>query len=298
MAPRALTPARPAFPVFGALAPRAGVGLKLEHAALILARRPDLGFVEIHAENFMSAGGPTHALLSRVRERYPLSVHGVGLSLGGARRPDAAHLDRLARLLARYEPQSFSEHLAWSSHGDVYFNDLLPVAYDGPTLARVCDHIDCVQARLGVRMLLENPSTYVGFARATMSEAAFIAEIVKRTGCGLLLDVSNVVVSAMNHGRDPRADLEALPLAAVGEMHLGGYAAETDTQGAPLLIDDHGRAIDAAVWPLYERAIALCGPTPTLIEWDNGAPTLDALLEEAAKADAAAARAPRLERCA
>lgn len=204
----------------GALPARSGLGLKPEHFRTILDTTPDLGFFEIHAENYMVDGGPFHHHLSQIRSRYPLSIHGVGLSIGGESPLDEAHLDRLAALLQRYEPQSFSEHLAWSSHGDVFLNDLLPVPYCAETLTRVCDHIDRVQERLGRRMLLENPATYVEFAASTMSEGEFIGEIVRRTGCGLLLDVNNVYVSCVNHGRDPCAAIDALPLAATGEIHL------------------------------------------------------------------------------
>jgi len=274
------------------LPPRAGIGLKPQHFREVLATLPAIGFFEVHAENYMVDGGPMHHFLSRIREHYPLSLHGVGLSLGGDTPPDEAHLDRLAGLIARYRPASFSEHLAWSTHGGVFLNDLLPVAYDGPTLARVCSHVDRVQERLGVRMLLENPSTYLEFERSTMSEAAFLREVVRRTGCGFLLDVSNAHVSWTNHGRDPIAYLRELPMDAVREVHLAGFARDADAAGAPLLIDDHGSPVDEAVWRLYAGVIASLGAVPTLLERDHHVPSLPTLLAEAARAERLMAPAP------
>ncbi|MBU1363195.1 MAG: DUF692 domain-containing protein [Gammaproteobacteria bacterium] len=268
-----------------ALPARGGLGLKPEHFRTIIETRPDLGFFEIHAENYMVDGGPFHHYLTQIRRDYPLSIHGVGLSIGGEGRLDEDHLDRLATLIARYEPQSFSEHLAWSSHGDIFLNDLLPAPYNAATLHRVCDHIDRVQERLGRRMLLENPATYVEFAASTMAETDFIGEVVKRTGCGLLLDVNNVYVSCTNHGRDPQACIEALPLAAAGQIHLAGYAQDIDAAGAPLLIDSHGAPISRAVWDLYRYTLERTGPLPTLIERDNDIPALPVLLAEAQQAE-------------
>ncbi|MDP1606357.1 MAG: DUF692 domain-containing protein [Rhodocyclaceae bacterium] len=265
---------------------RGGVGLKPEHFRSILDTRPDIGFFEVHAENYMVAGGSFHHYLTRIREHYPLSIHGVGLSIGGAGPLDEDHLDRLAALLERYQPESFSEHLAWSSHGDVFLNDLLPAPYHAGTLARVCEHIDRVQERLGRRMLLENPATYVEFAASTMAETEFITEVVRRTGCGLLLDVNNVHVSCVNHGRDPRAYIRALPLEQVGEIHLAGFARDIDAAGDPLLIDSHGAPVAQAVWDLYAFALALTGPIPTLIERDNDIPAFPVLLAEAQQAEA------------
>lgn len=264
---------------------RAGIGLKPQHFREVLQMRPDVGFFEVHAENFMVEGGPFHHFLGRIREHYPLSVHGVGLSIGGVEPPDEAHLDRLAALIKRYEPASFSEHLAWSSHGGVFYNDLLPLAYDGATLDRVCRHIDRVQERLGRTLLLENPSTYVEFASSSMGESAFLSEVVRRTGCGLLLDVNNVHVSCVNHGRDAVAYIGSLPLAAVGELHLAGFTRDQDAAGAPLLIDSHGAPVDAAVWGLFAGVVARLGALPTLLERDNDVPGLAVLLAEAAQAD-------------
>ena len=265
---------------------RGGVGLKPEHFLEILASAPDLGFFEVHAENYMVDGGPFHHYLGLIRERYPLSIHGVGLSIGGESALDEAHLNRLVRLLDRYQPESFSEHLAWASHGETFLNDLLPVPYNAETLARVCAHVDQVQDRLKRRMLLENPATYVEFAASTMPEMEFIAEIVKRTGCGLLLDVNNVYVACVNHHRDPRAYIEALPLHAVGQIHLAGFAQDVDDAGAPLLIDSHGSPVAQAVWDLYAFALELLGSIPTLIERDNDIPAFPVLLAEAHQAEA------------
>ncbi|MBK9593870.1 MAG: DUF692 domain-containing protein [Rhodocyclales bacterium] len=278
-----------------ALPARGGIGLKPEHYQYILDTRPAIGFFEVHAENYMVAGGPFHHYLERIRADTPLSIHGVGLSIGGDGPLDEAHLDRLAVLLARYRPESFSEHLAWSSHGGAFFNDLLPAPYNAGTLARVCAHIDRVQERLGRSMLLENPATYVEFEASTMAETDFISEVVGRTGCGLLLDVNNVYVSCINHHRDARAYLRALPLAAVGEIHLAGHAREVDAAGAPLLIDSHGAPVAEAVWALYDFALSLTGPQPTLIERDNDIPEFPVLAAEARQAEIVMARHAKLE---
>jgi len=261
-----------------------GVGLKLQHYETVLAGSPAVDFFEVHAENYMGAGGPPHHYLSRIREAYPLSVHGVGLSIGAEAAIDEAHLDRLADLLQRYQPASFSEHLAWSSHGGAYFNDLLPVPYDRKTLRRVCTHIDRVQERLQRQMLLENPSTYIEFADNSLSEPQFISEVLKRTGCGLLLDVTNVFVSCTNHHKDPQDYIDALPLSQVGEIHLAGFTADHDAAGAPLLIDAHGSPVADAVRELYRYALERTGPVATLIEWDNDVPSFERLIEEAKRA--------------
>jgi len=276
----------------------AGIGLKDEHMLPLLQGEGGteaLGFVELHAENLMVDGGPRLARLDRVRERLPVSIHGVGLSIGGSEPPCEDHLARLARVLARYRPRWFSEHLAWSGHGGVWFNDLLPLPYDRPTLQRVCDHIDRVQSRLRRPLLLENPSTYLAHAAATMDETDFIAEVVRRTGCGVLLDVNNLHVSAVNQGRDASRWLDrllrALPAGAVGEIHLAGHAVDTDAAGAPLLIDHHGAPVAEAVWALYAQAVARLGPVPTLIERDQDVPPLPRLAAEAARAQALMAAA-------
>ncbi|MFJ3377563.1 DUF692 domain-containing protein [Pseudomonas sp. NPDC086112] len=267
------------------LPPRSGLGLKTEHFREVLGAQPDIGFFEVHAENYMVAGGPFHHFLGLIREQYPLSLHGVGLSIGAEGPLDLQHLQRLAALIERYQPQSFSEHLAWSSHGPVFLNDLLPLAYDAPTLNRVCEHIDQVQSTLKRPMLLENPATYLAFQRSTIDEADFISEVIRRTGCGLLLDVNNVYVSCINHQRDPRAYIDALPLQAVGEIHLAGFAEDTDSLGDRLLIDDHGAPIDNAVWTLYRQVLERVGPIATLIERDNQLPAFSVLHAEARQAD-------------
>lgn len=268
------------------LPPRAGLGLKTGHFREVLGSQPDIGFFEVHAENYMVAGGPFHHFLGLIREQYPLSLHGVGLSIGAEGPLDQQHLKRLAALIQRYQPQSFSEHLAWSSHGPVFLNDLLPLAYDTPTLKRVCEHIDQVQNSLKQSMLLENPATYLGFHHSTLDEAEFISEVIRRSGCGLLLDVNNVYVSCVNHQRDPLAYLNALPLHAVGEIHLAGFAEDSDSLGDRLLIDDHGAPIDQAVWSLYRHVLQRVGPVATLIERDNQVPAFEVLLAEAQQADA------------
>jgi uncharacterized protein (UPF0276 family) len=267
------------------LPPRAGLGLKTGHFREVLGSQPDIGFFEVHAENYMVAGGPFHHYLGLIREQYPLSLHGVGLSIGAEGPLDLQHLQRLAELIERYQPHSFSEHLAWSSHGPVFLNDLLPLAYDNAMLSRVCEHIDQVQTTLKRPMLLENPATYLAFKRSTIDEADFISEVIRRTGCGLLLDVNNVYVSSINHQRDPLAYIDALPLHAVGEIHLAGFAEDTDSLGDRLLIDDHGAAIDNAVWALYVQVLERVGPMATLIERDNQLPAFSVLHAEARQAD-------------
>jgi uncharacterized protein len=213
-----------------------------------------------------------------------LSVHGVGLSIGSMGPLDRDHLMRLKMLCERYAPESFSEHLAWSSHKDVYLNDLLPLPYTQQTLARVAEHIDEVQTVLGRQMLLENPSTYIRFSESTIPEVDFLTEVSKRTGCGLLLDINNVFVSAKNHGTQPLPYLDSFPFDQVKEIHLGGHDEETDDVGAPLLIDTHASPIAEAVWTLYAHVIARTGALPTLIEWDNDVPEWPTLLAEAVAA--------------
>ena len=263
---------------------RAGVGLKAQHYEAVLDSRPDLGWFEVHAENYMGAGGPPHHYLARIRRDYPISLHGVGLSIGGAAPLDEAHLARFKDLAERYEPGLVSEHLAWSTHDDVYFNDLLPLPYTDETVARVSDHLGRMQDVVGHRVLLENPSTYVTFRESTMSEIDFLKAVVKRSGCGLLLDVNNVMVSATNQGLAPEAYIDAFPLEHVGEIHLGGHSREDDDQGNTLLIDAHDRPVDDAVWRLYVRALARGGAKPTLIEWDNDLPDWATLYAEAQSA--------------
>lgn len=265
---------------------RAGMGLKPEHYEIILASRPDVGFFEVHAENYMGAGGPPHRYLEAITELYPLSLHGVGLSIGAAHALDKAHLKRLRNLIDRYRPQSFSEHLAWSTHETGFLNDLLPLPYTQETLARVIDHVDETQQALGRRLLLENPSTYVLFTDSTIDEIDFLASIAQRTGCGLLLDVNNVMVSAVNHRLDAAIYIDRFPVELVGEIHLAGYDETVDDAGDRLLIDAHGTAVKSDVVALYKHTLTRSGPLPTLIEWDNDVPDFATLHAEAARADA------------
>lgn len=261
---------------------QAGLGLKPQHVAQVLQTHPDLGFFEIHAENYMVPGGRFHRDLNAIAEHYALSIHGVGLSIGGMEALDRAHLARLKQLLECHPPAVFSEHLAWSSHGGQFYNDLLPVAYTEASLARVCAHIDQVQDTLGRTLLLENPSTYVFCQHNSYSESEFLTQVLKRTGCGLLLDVNNLHVSCINHGWDPVQYMADLPLHGVGEIHLAGFAEEVDEDGQPLLIDTHGSPVAQAVWTLYEGLLQTLGrPVPTLIERDNNIPDWPVLLAEA-----------------
>jgi uncharacterized protein (UPF0276 family) len=263
-----------------------GVGYKTRHYADLMADPGPVGWLEIHAENYMGDGGRPIAQLRALADRFPISVHGVGLSIGGEGRLDPDHLTRLRHLLGWLDPASFSEHLAWSTHDGAFLNDLLPLPYTSATLLRVADHVDEVQETLGRRMLLENPSSYLAFAESTMSETDFLAELVRRTGCGLLLDVNNVFVSATNLGYEPRAYVDAFPLSAVGEIHLGGHDRDEDDGGRPLLIDSHGREVAEPVWALYDHTIARGGARPTLIEWDTDIPDWPVLRAEADRASA------------
>jgi uncharacterized protein len=273
--------------------PRAGIGLKPQHYSEVLGERPDFAFFEVHAENYMGLGGAPHHYLAKIREHYPISLHGVALSIGGTQALNRDHLARLKALLDRYDCGLFSEHLAWSTHEDAYLDDLLPLPYTRETLDHVCDHIDETQDFLGRRMLLENPSTYVQFRESTMSELEFIAAVAKRTGCGLLLDVNNVFVSCVNHKMDAVAYIDAFPIAHVGEFHLAGHDERLDDAGEPLLIDAHGSAVIDPVWALYEHALARTGPIPTLIERDANVPPVAELLSEAMRANQCLARAAR-----
>jgi uncharacterized protein (UPF0276 family) len=263
-----------------------GVGYKARHYADLMADPGPVGWLEIHAENYMGDGGRPIAQLRALADRFPISVHGVGLSIGGEGRLDPDHLTRLRHLLGWLDPASFSEHLAWSTHDGAFLNDLLPLPYTSATLLRVADHVDEVQESLGRRMLLENPSSYLAFAESTMSETDFLAELVRRTGCGLLLDVNNVFVSATNLGYEPRAYVDAFPLSAVGEIHLGGHDRDEDDGGRPLLIDSHGREVAEPVWALYDHTIARGDARPTLIEWDTDIPDWPVLRAEADRASA------------
>lgn len=260
-----------------------GIGLRTPHVAEILATRPPIAWLEVHAENYMG-GGSALRDLEAIRCAYPLSIHGVGLSLGSADGLDQRHLGRLRALVDRVQPRLVSEHLSWSITGGAYLNHLLPLPYTTESLALVTRHVDHTQAALGRRILVENPSSYLRFRHSTISEAEFLAELARRTGCGLLCDVNNVQVTACNFGLDAREYLAALPAEAVGEIHLAGHSVN-DADGRPILIDDHGSRVTEAVWTLYARALEHFGPAPTLIEWDTNIPRLSVLLEEAVAAD-------------
>jgi len=252
---------------------------------VFLANRPAIGWVEVHSENYFGRGGAPLALLDRVRADWPVSLHGVGLSLGSAERPSREHLGKLKALVERFAPFAVSEHLAWSSNDGVYLNDLLPLPYTDEALTTFCRNVAEAQDVLGRAILIENPSSYLRFAASTIPEWEFLAEAARRTGCGVLLDVNNIHVSAHNHGYDQAAYLAAMARAPVGEIHLAGHLTET-LAGRTILIDDHGSRVADAVWALYRDALALVGPTPTLVEWDTKLPALEVLVGEAARAQA------------
>lgn len=263
---------------------RPGVGYKPQHLPAILQDAGPVGWLEIHAENYMGAGGRPLAQLRHLAERFSISVHGVALSIGGEGPLDRDHLARLKHLCDGLNPASFSEHLAWSTHDGAFLNDLLPLPYTPAALSRVCDHIDQVQEALGRRMLLENPSTYLAFAETTLSEVDFLAAVARRTGCGLLLDVNNVYISAVNQNYDALGYIDAFPLHLVGEVHIGGHDEDRDDQDNRLLIDSHGTNVVDPVWALYAQVIDRAGPLPTLIEWDNDVPDWPVLVAEADRA--------------
>jgi uncharacterized protein len=263
-----------------------GVGLRAPHLAAFVADRPAIGWLEVHAENYMG-GGAAPAQLDAIRCDYPLSLHGVGLSLGSADGLDEAHLLRLKNLVERYEPCRVSEHLAWSMAGGTYLNDLLPLPYTEESLAIVARHVARAQEVLGRKLFVENPSSYLRFRHSTIAEPDFLAELVRRTDCGLLCDVNNIYVSATNLGFDAACYLDALPPMAVGEIHLAGHA-EVMRSGAALLIDDHGSPVPPPVWALYGSALRRFGAVATLVEWDKNLPALPVLLDEARKAERAA----------
>lgn len=268
------------------IAGRAGTSLKHQHLPAILAGRIQTGFFEVHAENYMGAGGPPHDALTRIRRDYPVSLHGVCMSIGGPQPLDKAHLGRFKALVDRYQPALVSEHLAWSTHATTYFNDLLPLPYTPATLARVADHIDEVQERIRRPILLENPSTYVVFRESTIRETDYIRELVRRTGCGLLLDLNNVFVSTTNNGCPALSYLADFPLEHVSEIHLAGHAVQADDEGELLLIDSHNGPVATTVWKLFDIVIGQCGSIPTLVEWDSDIPDWPVLNAEAVAAQA------------
>jgi len=262
----------------------AGIGLRAPHIERVLTERPPVPWFEVHSENYFGAGGAMHAALARIRADYPLSLHGVGLSLGSADGLDLQHLATLRRLVDRYEPALVSDHICWGEIGGVHLNDLLPLPCTQEALDLMVSRVQQVQDALGREFLLENVSSYLSFRHAQMPESAFVAELVRRSGCGLLLDVNNVYVNSVNHDFDPLEYLRAMPHASVREIHLAGFTRK-DQLPVPLLIDSHSRPVAEDVWSLYEEALALCGPTPTLIEWDQDIPELEVLLAEAGRAE-------------
>ncbi|RQS72614.1 DUF692 domain-containing protein [Burkholderia sp. Bp8963] len=268
----------------GPIPARAGVGLRFRHHRAVLDERPAVAWFEVHTENYMG-GGAAVQYLDAIRRDYPVSLHGVGLSLGSAGGLDPAHLARVCEVAARVQPGLVSEHLAWSAAGGTYLADLLPLPMTEEALAVVCRHVDQVQTALGRPILVENPSTYLRFAHSTIPEWVFLAQVAQRTGCGILCDVNNIYVSACNHGWNPHTYLDALPAAAIGEIHLAGHSVRPLDNGRTLRIDDHGSRVAPEVWALYETALQRFGPVPTLIEWDTDVPPLDILVDEAATAD-------------
>ena len=262
----------------------AGIGLRAQHYQEVVSTCPVTGWFEVHSENYFGDGGTPLRYLEQVRERYPLSLHGVGLSLGSADALNPAHLTRLKSLVRRFEPGLVSEHLCWSSIDRQYLNDLLPLPYTHEALLHVSRRIEQVQEFLGRRILIENVSSYLQFHQSDIPEWEFIAEVARRSGCGILLDVNNIHVSATNHGFDPLAYMDAIPVATVQEIHLAGFAVNRYDDGE-ILIDNHGAPVAEPVWQLYRAAIDRFGPTPTLIEWDTDIPAFHILQEEARKAD-------------
>ena len=271
---------------------KAGIGLRTAHFEALARSRPALSFLEVHSENYFADGGPSLAWLERFRADHAVSLHGVGLSLGSADPIDREHLARLARLAGRIEPALVSEHLCWSSIDGEHLNELLPLPYSEEVLAHVCDRVDSVQERLGRKILVENVCAYVRYASSTIPEGEFVAEVARRTGCGVLLDVNNAWINSVNHGTDAMRFIDALDPSTVGEIHLAGGEVTADG-----LVDTHGAPVFPEVWALFGKAVARLGAVPTLVEWDVDIPELAVLLAEAAKADAILAssieRAPR-----
>jgi len=258
----------------------AGIGLRSPHHRQVLEAPPDVGWLEVHSENFFAAGGEPLRVLEAVRARYPVSLHGVGLSLGSADELSRRHLQKLKALAERIEPAAISEHLCWSSIYGRFLNDLLPLPYTREALDTICERVSRTQDFLGRAIMIENVSSYLRFAGAEIPEWEFVAAVARRTGCGILLDVNNIYVSARNHGFDPQAYLAAIPIDRVWEIHLAGYEEEDG-----LLVDTHSRPVYEPVWQLYANALGRFGPVATLIEWDNDIPALEALVAEADKAE-------------
>lgn len=263
---------------------RAGIGLRHNHVRDFLTASQPVGWIEVHSENYLGMGGPRNRALETIRRDYPLSCHGVGLSLGSAEGLDRAHLARLKEMMDFFQPGLASEHVSWSVADGVYLNDLLPLPYTEEALDVVCRNVLHAQEALGRQILVENPSSYLRFAESTMPEWEFMAEIPKRTGCGLLLDVNNIHVSAFNHRFEAEQYLDSVPLEAVQEIHIAGHCVR-ELDGETILIDDHGGPVIEPVWALFRGALDRLGPVPTLMEWDTNVPELPVLLEDVAKAD-------------
>ncbi len=264
---------------------RTGIGLRFQHHQAVLDCAPDVAFMEVHTENYMGGGAPIR-YLDAVRRDFPVSLHGVGLSLGSAEGLDPVHLDRVRHVAERIEPALMSEHIAWSVSGGTYLADLLPLPMTDEALAVICRNVDAMQNALRRRILVENPSTYAQFKHSTIPEWEFMAAVAARTGCGILCDINNIFVSAKNHGWEPSSYVAALPPAVIGEIHLAGHSVRELADGGTLRIDDHGSRVIGEVWSLYQEALRRFGPLPTLIEWDTNVPPLDVLVAEARHADA------------
>jgi uncharacterized protein (UPF0276 family) len=278
MSPAAMKPPSP-------IPAKAGIGLRFQHHQAVLDADPDVAWMEVHTENYMGGGTPLR-YLDAIRRDFPISLHGVGLSLGSAEGLDATHLERIRRVAERIEPALMSEHIAWSVADGTYLADLLPLPMTEESLAVVCRHVDQVQTHMKRRILVENPSTYLRFRHSTIPEWEVMTAVAECTGCGILCDVNNIYVSAHNHGWDASTYLAALPPAAIGEIHLAGHSVRPLGDGSSLRIDDHGSRVIADVWALYREALERFGPVPTLIEWDTDVPPLDVLLGEAEQAGA------------
>ena len=263
----------------------AGIGLRFQHHRLVQETRPDVAWLEVHTENYMG-GGPSIRTLEAIRRNFPISLHGVGLSLGSAEDLDADHLLRIGEVVRRIEPGLVSEHLSWGTVDGTYLGDLLPLPLTEEALDVVCRHVDQVQTKLRRSILVENPSSYLRYAHSTIPEWEFLTAVAQRTGCGILCDVNNIYVSAWNHGWDATAYLDALPASAVGEIHLAGHSLRQLENGRSIRLDDHGSRVAPAVWDLYAQALERFGPVPTLLEWDTNVPPLEVLLAEAARAGA------------
>ena len=275
----------PAVAVPGPIPASAGIGLRAVHHDALLAERPQVGWLEAHSENYFADGGAQLDYLTRLRERYPLSLHGVGLSLGSVDELDREHLRRLKRLVDRVQPGLVSEHVCWGAIGGVHLNDLLPLPYTAEALRHLARRVSQLQDALGRPVLLENVSSYLEFTTSEMTEADFLVALARESGCGLLLDVNNVYVSARNHGFDARVFIARIPPALVGEIHLAGHSVNRLADGGEILIDTHSTHVCPAVWDLYEFALRHCGPVPTLIEWDTDIPALGVLVAEAHAAE-------------